>query len=75
MMDKWTACEEAYKNGYEQGKKDAVGHAHWEEVSPVANCGLRCSHCKARIRYKDYYSDNHIYCYKCGFMMDGEENG
>lgn len=23
-MDEYTACEQAYKNGYEQGKKDAT---------------------------------------------------
>lgn len=29
-MDNHTATELAYKNGYEQGKKDAVRHGRWD---------------------------------------------
>ena len=72
-MDKWTACEEAYKNGYEQGKKDAVGHAHWEmkEIAVRTPFGRNafCSACG----YEPIELGR--YCPNCGFMMDGEENG
>ena len=47
-----------------------VIHAHYEEVSKNNHCGMRCSKCKSRISYKEYYSGNHLYCYKCGAKMD-----
>lgn len=34
-MDEYTACEQAYKNGYEQGKKEAT-EALQEEIAQLA---------------------------------------
>lgn len=72
-MDNYTATEQAYKNGYEQGQRDAVKHGRWENLSTnlhgfptgvCTNCGER------RIRDK--------HCPNCGARMDGgadNENG
>jgi hypothetical protein len=37
-MDNHTATELAYKNGYEQGKKDAVRHGRWVD-NHCTECG------------------------------------
>ena len=79
-MDKYTAAEQAYKNGYEQGKKDAVKHGRWIEhtakgenmageiVEIIISCN--CSEC----RFDGGYRSN--YCPNCGYKMDLEvDNG
>ena len=48
-MDNHTATELAYKNGYEQGKMDAVRHGRWVERLD-GDCEFvhhMCSECKA----------------------------
>ena len=77
-MDKYTATEQAYKNGYEQGKKDAVIHGYWNH-NPIKRFSLNeyymippigeyeCSCCRAR---SHTYSAN--YCHYCGAKMNGE---
>ena len=60
-MDKYIACEQAYKNGYEKGYAEAKAKferktAHWvwsedEEVWKCSNCGagddfLMSAYCK-----------------------------
>ena len=37
MMDKYTAAEQAYKNGYAKGKKDALEWIPVEEKLPEVN--------------------------------------
>jgi len=39
-MDEYTACEQAYKNGYEQGKKDAVKHGEWKWDKSTIQCSV-----------------------------------
>ncbi len=40
---------------------------------PEVHAGMKCSLCKARISYKDYYGGQHNYCYKCGAKMNKED--
>ena len=59
MMNIHDATETAYRNGYEQGKKDAVKHGEW--------CGTVCSACGASTANGFDYE----YCPHCGAKMDG----
>lgn len=45
--------------------------AQWIPVStkPGVYAGMKCSLCKAKISYRDFYSGNHNYCHKCGAKM------
>ena len=76
-MDKYTLQEQAYKRGYEQGKKDAVVRGRWEVVHGVLTPGgdplLRCAICKSResehlcgIECRTIWN----YCPNCGAKMD-----
>lgn len=69
-MDIHTATEEAYKKGYEQGKKDAVVHARWDDsfdgITPY------CTNCGRSHREMNRTPDN---CPHCGAKMDGDGNG
>lgn len=49
--------------------------AKWIPVStkPGVYAGMKCSSCKAKISYKEFYSGNHNYCYKCGAKMIKED--
>lgn len=70
-MDKYTATEQAYKNGYEQGKKDAVKHGGWTNV---AGGRTICKHCGEYPLY-DYHGRQKFshYCPNCGCKMDLED--
>ena len=79
-MDKLTIAEEAYKNGYEKGMKDAVKHGVWVgEADGYADGELvydvwYCSECNYCI--DDGTDDPELlpnYCQKCGAKMDGGE--
>ena len=70
------ATEMAYKNGYEQGKKDAVVHGRWErcfedwrqqiEGDKCSACGFEHYGCGIK-----YYH----YCPNCGAdMRDGDSD-
>ncbi len=47
----------------------------WIPVSqkPGVHAGMKCSICKAKISYKDYYGGQHNYCHKCGAKMIKED--
>ena len=66
------ATEQAYKNGYKDGKRDAVKHGRWNEINQTTT-GLpwkyRCNKCGCP---QDYA---HNYCPNCGARMDGDGNG
>ena len=73
-MDIHTATEEAYKKGYEDGKRDAVKRGEW--VDHFVR-DWRCSECGEQIytvRNVDgyCYDDKPNYCPNCGARMDGE---
>lgn len=68
-MDKYTAQELAYKNGYEAGKKDAVKHGWWVWFEDE-ECGLyRCSCCHGGTGYPSFY------CHYCGAKMELKTEG
>jgi rubrerythrin len=71
-MKTYEATEQAYKNGYEKGKQDAVKHGRWNEINQTTT-GLpwkyRCNKCGCP---QDYA---HNYCPNCGARMDGDGNG
>ena len=66
-MDNYTATELAYKNGYEQGKKDAVKHGRWLDNGIPESVLSRCSECGIV-----YGSSAFNYCPNCGAKMDKE---
>ena len=61
-MDIYNATEEAYKKGYEDGKRDAVVHAKW--VWDELFHDYTCSNC----HNWDLKTPN--YCSNCGAKMD-----
>lgn len=38
-------------------------------TKPGVHAGMKCSECKARITYSEYYHGQHLYCHKCGAKM------
>ena len=72
-MDIGKELEKAYKDGYEQGKKDAVRHGKW--VSSTNANGDRiyyCSRCCYEPPYENDVYKECEYCQKCGAkMIDG----
>ena len=72
-MDKYLATEIAYKNGYEQGLKDAVRHGRWVDTGFFTSHKIpiyACSVCFNEVY--DNYINCHNYCLHCGAQMDGE---
>lgn len=73
-MNAYDAAEQAYKRGYEQGKKDARKKGRWDK--PVEHglpfkanhLGVVCSYCCS-------WSDNdYNFCPHCGADMKGEKD-
>ena len=62
-----------YKEGYEQGKKDAVKHSHWERYDRWCNgYAYMCSLCG---KLSSSNKDEHLeYCSHCGARMDGDNS-
>ena len=50
-----------------------VEQARWIEAAPGKHIGMKCSYCKARIKYSEYNSGNHKFCHKCGAFMGGDQ--
>lgn len=82
-MDKYTATEQAYKNGYEQGKKDAVKRGYWmatrEKLGYTEVDCVECSVCHenwtvdADCAFEIIGTWKH--CPTCGAKMGGEADG
>lgn len=71
-MDMYTATEEAYKKGYEAGKRDAVVHAVWRLNEDGSGTCMRCHRTTKGVwDYDNYYR----YCPDCGAMMGLEVKG
>lgn len=73
-MDEKDATETAYKNGYEDGKRDAVKHGRWIEVDDGVLIGkgthFECSECEVW----ESWGRLSRYCPNCGARMDGDGN-
>jgi hypothetical protein len=50
---------------------DGPKTAEWISAStkPGVHAGMKCSNCKARISYSEYFNGQHLYCHKCGAKM------
>lgn len=74
-MDNYTATEQAYKNGYEQGKKDAVKHGKQEKSEDRDEWYgyyFTCLECHAQTMAWDKTFNLIVpsYCPNCGAKMD-----
>ncbi len=75
-MNNTDAIEQAYRNGYEDGKRDAVRHGHWidqkeakeAERYDMAYCCSVCGRCD----WDCTESESFNFCPACGAKMDGE---
>ena len=87
-MDNHTATELAYKNGYEQGQKDAVKHGVWKRVGGdlhSSGYAVSCSNC-GKYHFVHYrgslgslYGHDELFneppdCPNCGARMDGDNH-
>ena len=69
-MNWYDAMEEAYKNGYDKGFRDAqkdVRHGHWISKGAFANNWAECSFCHVT------GSPQWKVCPVCETKMDGKE--
>lgn len=70
-MDIYTATEEAYKKGYEDGKRDAVVHGQWKpyyDHFTKRQVGWICTNCSGV--QTDLSNGDTNYCPECGAKMD-----
>ena len=65
-MDVYTATEMAYKNGYEQGLKDAVKHGEWIRY---LDFWMKCSECDGSWHEQWILGKQLNYCPNCGVKM------
>ena len=70
-MDIYEATETAYKNGYEQGLKDAVKHGKWIDVQTLFGKRRQCSGCGRYDNPKTAVRGH--FCWNCGRKMDLED--
>ena len=69
-MDKYTLTEQAYKNGYEQGLRDAIKDGEWV-VSSYSRHHYKCSVCRGGNLYKGGVPVLSAHCPHCGARMKG----
>ena len=73
IMDEYTACEQAYKNGYEkgsaQGKKDAIIKGEWIFGETQGHSWMKCSAC---LKSQSGQTATFNFCSNCGAIMEGE---
>ena len=73
-MNQHDATEQAYKRGYEAGKRDAVKHGEWDAKEDLVRSYLNgcteifyeCSVCRSASAFKSPH------CPNCGAKMVGE---
>lgn len=71
-MNIYDATEQAYKNGYQQGKQDAVKHGYWEQLDEEHfNC-TQCATVFEKEKETTMYTIHKLwrYCSRCGAKMD-----
>ena len=72
-MDNYTATEQAYKNGYEQGLKDAVKEGEWvtEIIDKTERkISVTCSNCEAFFSLDLFdFGLCYNFCPNCGIKM------
>ena len=66
-MNEHDIAEQAYKNGYEDGKRDAVKHGRWIEKPYLLGNTRYCSICG-----QNYGMPHGVlkYCPNCGAVME-----
>lgn len=67
-MNNTDAIEQAYRNGYEDGKRDAVKHAHLRETNKYGFPMLVCSEC-GRLGLVEWKA-----CPYCTAILDGDNH-
>lgn len=64
-MHHYDTTEQAYRNGYAAGKRDAVKHGRWEYVGESNGVKVyRCTNCGSLVAGQGNF------CKVCGAMMD-----
>lgn len=84
-MDEHTSYEQAYKNGYEAGKRDARKKGRWIDGYGVNSKGevvyksIDCSECervfKIESHDREYWKKRFEFCPFCGVDLRGDEDG
>lgn len=75
-MDDYTKVEQAYKNGYAAGKRDAVKHGRWFRTGAENVYGgieIQCSECRRTLMSSPGHIDEECFCCYCGARMDGDQ--
>ena len=74
-MKEHDATEQAYKRGYEDGKRDAVKRGHWiEKEDPLGDTYFDCSVCGESFCFieGEPYENSYLFCPNCGADMRGK---
>lgn len=66
----WAQDPNTVLNMWRQRAGAACIHAKWVDFSSKANMGKRCTHCNARITNREFVAGTHLFCHKCGAVMD-----
>lgn len=77
-MDKYTATELAYKNGYTKGYEEGkasleVKHGYWIKPTKVNGRNFAIYHCSVCEGVPCGIDENTHYCPNCGAKMVGKE--
>lgn len=70
-IDMAVGYSNGYKQGFDDGKKDAVKHGHWIVDNELVS-GIKCSNCDSSVFWMN--AKRPKFCPNCGAKMDGDIN-